>query len=460
MEKLFKLKENNTTVRTEIIAGVTTFFASVFTIIVMPNMVAGGNAELAQAVFFATAIGSVIGTLCMAFIANLPFVVAPAMGLGAFFAITAMPMMAMITGISEYDRIAQYQMALTLVIIAGALFMISTFGGIREKVINGFPPNIKAALGTGIGMFIASLGLRQAGIVVGHPTNLVQMIDFGTWATNSHNIMGAIFSLLGFFLMAGLYFKKVKGAFLIGILFVTALAYIFGYSTVPEGFSFDLGSQARNFVEISFFRADFGIFTAENIGTTIGPLFALILAFTLVNLLDSLGVIFGVCKSADMVNEKGEVTGLSKGLLSDAIGTLVGGILGSPTNTTGATSSTGIAAGGRTGLTALTSAILYISVLVLAPFVALLPGIATAPALMFIGVFMMSQVKSVDFSDLTEAVPAFLTIIMMPLTSSVANGIALGLASYVLMKLITGRVKEITPVSAIIAGLFALQYIL
>ena len=470
MEKLsqfFKLKENNTTVKVEVMAGITTFIASAFTILAIPGMVAGGDVRLANAVFIAACLSSTFGTLLKAFYAKIPFVQAPGMGLGSFFAFTVMPGMLILSGNPDLSTIEQYQMGIALVFIAGLIFALSTFFGIRNAIVTGIPKNVKLAMGAGIGLFITLLGLRQAGIVIGTPSTFVTLVDFGNirnlgadyapLAAAGQGALGAVLALIGLFIIVVLSIKKVKGSILIGVVATTILTYVTGHTHVHDDFSFSLGDRVSDFFVLSFLQFDFSFF---NENTAWGTLLAFILAFVFVNMLDALGTIFGISSANGMVNEKGDVIGLEKGLTADALGTVSSGIFGSPTVTTVVSSASGISEGGRTGLTSLATAGLFFVTLFLAPFVSLIPIVATSPALIYVGYLMLSHIREVEFKDPTEAFPAFLTIIMMPLTFSIADGIAFGLISYIVIKLLTGRVKEVKPVVMIIAFLFVLQYIL
>jgi AGZA family xanthine/uracil permease-like MFS transporter len=475
MEKLaqfFKLKENNTTFKTEIMAGITTFMASAFTILAIPGMISNagggdGDPRIANAVFIAACLSSAFGTLLKAFYAKLPFVQAPGMGLGAYFSGTVMGGMAMLVGAEYLPHVQQYQMALALVFIAGVIFTISTLFGIRDAIIEGIPKNIKLAMGAGIGLFITLLGLRFSGIVVGSSSTFVTLVNFrnvsligdvdpemvrlGTGA------LGAIVSLIGLLLITILSIKKVKGAILISIIVTTILTYITGVTSLPENFSFNLASRFADFFELSFLQMDFSFLGS---GTAWGAVLAFTLAFVFVNMLDALGTIYGISVANGMVDEHGEVPGLEKGLTADAIGTAVSGLFGSSTTTTVVSSASGISEGGRTGLTSLTTGILFLLALFFAPFVVLIPNVAVAPALIYVGFLMVSHVREVDFKDPTEAFPAFLTVVMMPLSFSIANGIAFGLISYIVIKLFTGRIKEVKWIAVIITFLFILQYIL
>lgn len=508
MEKLatfFKLKENNTTVKTEVMAGLTTFMATAFTILAIPRMISGGDVNISNAVFIAACLSSAFGTLLKAFYAKIPFVQAPGMGLGAYFSGTVMGGMAMLVGADYLPRLQQYQMALALIFIAGVIFTVSTLFGIRNAIIDAIPKNIKLAMGAGIGLFITLLGLRFSGIVIGSPSTFVTMTNFrnltnfsyissisehvnlvneytelADYATNleyyhyylelaNHyndlvtlgrqalSALNAILALFGLLLITILSIRKVKGAILIGVVTTTIASYLAGAVSLPSEFSFNLSSRFSDFFELSFLQMDFSFL---NSGAAWGTVLAFTLAFVFVNMLDALGTIYGISAANGMVDEKGEAINLDKGLTADAIGTAVSGVLGTSTVTTVVSSASGISEGGRTGLTSLTAAILFLLALFLAPFVILIPDAAVAPALIYVGFLMVSHVKEVDFKDPTEAFPAFLTVVVMPLTFSIANGIAFGLISYIIIKLFTGRIKEVKLIAVIIALLFILQYIL
>ena len=460
LESFFKFKENGTTLKVEILAGITIFFATAYTVMVNPSILSYGDAHIANGVFFASCIGAALGTLLMAFVAKIPFAQAPGMGLSAYFAFTAMPTLAALAS-DDLPLAKQYQITLPIVFIAGILFILISAVGLREAIINGIPKNIKLALGSGIGLFITLLGMKNAGIVVGSDATFVTLVDFGDRAQNGHNILGALLAIVGVLIITILSAKKVKGSILMGILATAILSYIVGYSKLPDSFSFNLSDRASDFMEYSFFKLDFTtLFKGGNVGAVIGSLSALILGFFLVNMFDSMGTIFGVASSAGMVDKNGEVTGLKKGLMCDALGTTTGALMGSSTITTVVESSAGIGEGGRTGMTSMVTGILFVIALFMAPFIDLIPGVATAPALIFVGCLMISGIKDVDFGDPTEALPAFLTIAMMPMTYSITNGIAFGLISYVIVKVFTGRYKEVKLTAVIVAILFVLQYLL
>ncbi len=481
VERVFKVQANGSTVRTEILAGVTSFFASVFTILTIPNMINGGPAaaspdpSLWNAVYIAAALAAVVGCLLKAFLANLPFVQAPGMGLGSYFAGAVMPGLAVLAwgqGVDMTDPAIRQQIfpvALLMVFASGLLFILFTATGLRTKIIEAIPTGIKLALGPGIGLFITLLGLRFSGIVVGSPGTFVALQNFSNLGSEDPAVHAAVLAgvlaVIGFLLISVLHVLKVRGAILIGIITITVLTYLpfIAQRPFPENFSFNLAQQFGDWSEhafVSLGRIDFdGLFGGGDTAHLIVVMVGMVLAFTLVNMLDALGTIFGISSSAGMTNEKGEFPGLRKGLLADALGTTAGSFVGSPTVTTVVSSATGIAQGGRTGLTALVAGSLFAVSLLLAPFVSLIPNHAVGPALMFVGFLMLGKIRDVDFtSDPSEGIPAFLAFAMMPLSFSIADGIAFGLISYFVIKLFTGRIREVKPTAIVIAALFALHY--
>ncbi|WP_297280825.1 NCS2 family permease [uncultured Anaerococcus sp.] len=460
-ERFFELKEYNTNVKTELIAGLTTFITIAYILIIVPMTVSepfkimGDVAyanKVSNGVFIATCIGGFIGTMLVALYAKLPFAQAPGMGLSAFFAYTV------ILGMGY-----SYGEALVVVFLSGALFILITAIGLREAIIRAIPDCIKNAMTPGIGLFIALIGFKSSNIVVGNEATLVSMIDFSQWQNPDFDtglIMSACVALFGLMLIGILNYKKVKGAILIGIIAATLLGIPLGV-TKFDSFSLNLGQQFSDFAEVSFMNLDFAsLFAGQNLAHNIFTVFMLVISFSLVNMFDSLGTLLGAAKQANMLDENGEVIRMKQALMSDAISTLTGAMVGSPTVTTLVESSAGIAEGGRTGLTALTTAVLFILSIIFVPIVSIIPAAATAPALIYVGVLMLSNVKDVDFSDITDAIPAFLTIVLMPFTYSIANGIAMGLISYCILKLFTGKAKDIKALTAIVSIIFALRYIL
>lgn len=459
LNRFFHLNENNTNVKTEIIAGITTFITIAYVLIINPQVLSSpfeimGDSQMAQkisnGVFIGTCLGAFIGTILVAFYAKLPFAQAPGMGLSAFFAYTTMLGM----GYS-------YAQALVIVFISGILFIVITALGIREAIIRAIPDSIKLAMTPGIGLFITIIGLKNAGLVVGNEATLVSLVDFAKWRgpdANVELVMGAVLSLIGLCLIAILSYKKVKGAILISILASTLLGIPMGLTHISN-LSLNLGAQVNDFFEVSFFNLDFaGLFAGENMWTSIFTVTMLVLSFSLVNMFDSLGTLLAAAKQSGLVDEKGEVINLKKALMSDAISTAAGALVGTSTVTTVVESSAGIAEGGRTGLTSLTTAILFLLSIIFVPIISIIPAQATAPALIFVGILMLGGVKDIDFNDITNALPAFCTIVFMPFTYSIANGIALGLITYCIAKFFTGQKDQIKPLTLIIALTFVFRY--
>lgn len=460
-ERFFKLSKYNTTTKTEVLAGITTFVTIAYILIIIPLTVSDpyrimGDSlyagKVANGAFIATCIGAFIGTMLVSLYAKLPFAQAPGMGLSAFFAYTV------ILGMGY-----SYGQALVIVFLSGLLFILITAIGLREAIIRSIPDSIKNAMTPGIGLFITIIALKSSGIIVGNEATLVSMVDFSQWRNPEFDIsliMSALVALIGLMIIGVLNHKKVKGSILIGIIAATIIGIPLGVTKL-ETFDINLGAKFNDFFEVSFMNLDFaGLFGEGNLLHNLFTVFMLVLSFSLVNMFDSLGTLLGAAKQADMLDENGEVIRMRQALMSDAISTAAGALVGSPTVTTVVESSAGIAEGGRTGLTSFVTAILFLVAIVFAPFITIIPAAATAPALIYVGVLMLSNIKDVDFSDITDAIPAFITITFMPFTYSIANGIAMGLISYCILKLFTGKRKEIKPLTAIIAIVFALRYVL
>lgn len=428
LEKFFKLKENGTNVRTEIIAGITTFMTMAYILAVNPDILSATGMPK-DSVFTATAISAVIATLVMALFAKLPFALAPGMGLNAFFAFTV------VLGMGY-----SWQFALTAVFLEGIIFLILTAFNIREAIVNSIPLNLKHAVSVGIGLFIAFIGLRNAGLVVDNPATLVTLGNMKS-AT-------VLVGLSGILITGVLLARNVKGAILIGILVSTIIGIPAGVTHLPENYQFV--SLPPSIAPI-FFQFDFSqVFTLD--------MLVVLFTFLFVDMFDTVGTLIGVSSKADMLDEKGRVPRVKQALFADAVGTFFGAILGTSTVTTYVESASGVAEGGRTGLTALTAAGMFALALLFAPIFVMIPGAATAPALVIVGLFMMSPIMKINLNDFTEAIPAFLTIVMMPLTYSIAEGIVFGMLAFVFLKLLTGRWKEVTPVMYIIAILFIIKF--
>jgi AGZA family xanthine/uracil permease-like MFS transporter len=426
MEKFFQLKANNTNVRTEVLAGITTFLTMAYILAVNPATLAATGMP-APALFTATALASLVATLVMALWAKLPFALAPGMGLNAFFAFTV------VLGMGK-----SWQFALTAVFLEGIIFMILTAFNIREAIINLIPANIKRAISVGIGLFIAFIGFQNAGIITGNPAVLVGLGDFSSPAV--------LLAVVGLIISGVLLAYKIKGALLWGILASTLLGIPLGVTSV-EGFRI---FEAPPSLAPIFFQFEWSsIFTVE--------MLIVLFTFLFVDMFDTVGTLIGVSTKANML-EDGKIPRAKQALFADAIGTTVGAIFGTSTVTTYIESASGIEEGGRTGLTSLTTAIFFVLALFLSPLFLLVPGAATAPALILVGVFMMSPVKDIDFSDITEALPAFLTIIMMPLAYSIAEGIVFGIISFVVLKALSGKFKDIPLATYFVAAVMLISF--
>lgn len=462
LKKYFEFDKYNTNMRTEILAGLTTFITLAYILILNPQILSDpfvimGDADMAtkvyNGVFIGTCLGAFIGTFLCAVYAKVPFAQAPGMGLNAFFAYTVV-----------YNLGYSYQEALVIVFISGLLFIFITVVGLREAIIKAIPQCIKGAITPGIGLFITIIGLKNAGLVVSDSETLVEMVDFAAWMNAGvtpeqiNAIMGAIVALIGLVVIAVLAYKKVTASILIGIIVTTIVGIPLGVTRLSD-FTFNLGGQLKDFAEVSLFRLDFaGLFGGENLWGTIFTVVMLVISFSLVNMFDSIGTLFGAAKQAGMVNEKGEVYRMKEALLCDAVSTAAGALVGTSTVTTMVESSAGVGAGGRTGMTSLTTSLMFIAAILLAPFVAIVPSVATAPALIFVGIGMLSNLKDVDFEDMSNALPAFCTVIFMPFTYSIANGIAMGLITFCLVKALLGKFREIKPLTLIVAIVFILRY--
>lgn len=428
-ERNFHLSESGTTVKTEIIAGLTTFMTMSYILIVNPSILADAGMD-SGAVFTATILSSLIAILIMGLYANLPFVLAPGMGLNAFFAYTVVLSM----GYS-------WQFALTAVFIEGILFIILSLFKVREAIFTSIPLSLKKAVSVGIGLFIALIGLGNAGVVQqGEGT----ILSLGNLLTP--NV--AVF-FFAFLLMAVLTAKQIKGALLYGIVGSTILALILGVAHVPDGST--IFSLPPSIAPVAFKLEFENIFSLE--------MFSVMFTFLFVDLFDTIGTLTGVATKAGLLNEKGELPNVGRALFADAVGTTAGALLGTSTVTTFVESASGVADGGRTGLTALSSGFFFAVSLFLFPLFSIVPSEATAAALVVVGLFMMSPILEINFEDFTESVPAFLTIILMPFAYSIAEGISFGIMSYVVMKLFTGKKKDISPVVAILAVVFFVRII-
>ncbi|NLP58453.1 NCS2 family permease [Lutibacter sp. B1] len=428
LDTFFKISENKSTLKTEIIAGITTFMTMVYILAVNPSILSVTGMDK-DAVFTATALSAVIATLVMALVTKLPFALAPGMGLNAFFAFTV------VLGMGY-----SWQFALTAVFLEGIIFIILTAFNVRELIVNSIPLNLKHAVSVGIGLFIAFIGLKSTGLVVDNQATLVSL--------GSMKNPSVLVGLTGVIITGLLLSKKVKGALLIGILASTVLGLFVGVTHIPE--SFKLISLPPS-IEPIFFKFDFSqVFSLD--------MLIVLFTFLFVDMFDTVGTLVGVSSKSGMLDEKGNVPRVKQALFADSIGTFVGAILGTSTVTTYVESAAGVAEGGKTGMTALTVAGMFALSLFLAPVFMIIPAEATASALIIVGLMMITPIVKINLTDYTEAIPAFFTIIMMPLTYSIAEGIVFGMLSYVILKMLTGKFKEVTPVMYIIAILFIIKF--
>lgn len=424
LEKFFQLREHGTTARTEILAGITTFLTMSYIIFVNPEILSSTGMDK-SAVFVATCLAAALGTLIMALLANWPIGMAPGMGLNAFFAFT-------VVGALGYS----WQQALGAVFISGVIFLILTLTGIRSWLIDGIPKSLRSAIAAGIGLFLAIIALGGSGIVVSNPATKVALGDLTS--------APALFAILGFFIIAALDALKIKGAILIGILVVTVLSMLTGNSQFQGVFS------APPSLAPTFFQLDI-------IGALHTGFIHVILVLVLVEVFDATGTMIGVAKRANLIQE-GKPNRLGRALMADSTAIVAGSFLGTSSTTAYVESASGVQAGGRTGLTALTVAVLFLLALFLAPLAGSVPAYATAPALLYVAGLMLREITEIDWSEITEATPAALTAIIMPFTYSIANGLAFGFISYVVLKAVTGKFRQIHMATLLVAVLFVIKY--
>ncbi|HBV88362.1 MAG TPA: guanine permease [Desulfosporosinus sp.] len=434
LEKFFKLNELGTNVRTEIIAGLTTFVTMAYILFVNPLILQDAGMPI-SATFAATAMAAAFGTLIMGLYANYPIALAPGMGLNAFFTYTVVLGM----GLS-------WQTALGAVFISGIVFFIMTVTKIREWIIEGVPPVLRISIGVGIGLFIAFIGLKNGGLIVADQATFVKLGNMKS--------PGVLVTVFGLIFTGALISRKVKGGLLIGIIATTLLSMIMGVSPYPTGISSFI-SLTNPFASVAPVAFELDILGALSYG-----FISILFAFTLVDLFDNIGTLLGVTRKAGLLDENGNLPRAGKALMADSVGTTFGSIVGTPTVTSYIESAAGAAEGGKSGLTAVTVAGLFIVSLIFAPLVGLIPGQATAPILILVGVLMMAEVVHINFDDFTEALPAFMTIVMMPLTFSIAQGIAFGFMSYTFIKLVSGKHKENNLVMYVFTVLFIIHFII
>ncbi|MFC2315348.1 MAG: NCS2 family permease [Selenomonas massiliensis] len=423
------MREKGSTVRTELLAGMTTFIAMAYILFVNPNILADAgipkDAAIASTIWIAA-----LASMAMGIFANYPVALAPGMGLNAFFAYYVCGVLGL-----------HWTVALGAVFFSGVLFLILTVGGIRQAIINAVPRDLKLAISVGIGLFIAFIGLKGTGLIVENAATYVSLGHVTTPTT--------LLSLFGLLFTAALMARNVHGAILIGIFVTTILAMVLGMTPAPQGFS-DIVSTSLPHMGETFGQLDLA--GAWNYG-----LVSIIFTFTVVELFDNMGTLIGLTTKAKMVKPDGHIENIDKALTTDAVGTMVSAVFGTSTVTSYIESAAGIAAGGRTGLTAVAAGGLFLAALLFTPLIGLVPAFATAPALILVGALLMSEVGKIDFSDFTNALPAFLTIIMMPLTSSIANGFAFGFISYTIMKLFAGQYKKVSWIMYLVSIAFLIN---
>lgn len=451
LERIFKLNEHNTNVKTEIVAGITTFMTMAYILAVNPSILSDAGMD-ANAVLIATCLASFIGTVCMAFMANMPFALSAGMGLNAYLAYTVVGGQ----GIS-------WQLALFAVFVEGLIFIVLSLTNVREAIFNAIPLTLKQGVSVGIGLFIAFIGLQNAGLSVDSST-LVTITSF----TENFNTSGicALLTVIGLLVTAILHIRKVKGAILYGIIITWGLGMICELTGIyipnPELGAYSLFPAGIMSVDFSALGQTFGqCFNIEFDAVGIFNFIVIVFSFLFVDLFDTLGTLIGVATKADMLDEEGHLPRIKPALLSDSIATSAGAILGTSTTTTFVESSAGVAVGGRTGLTALTTGILFLLATLFSPLFTSIPSFATAPALIFVGFLMFEAVVDLKFTEdnLTEAIPAYLCIIAMPLFYSISEGICMGVISYVILQAATGKAKKVTPLMYVLAVLFVLKYV-
>ncbi len=462
MEKFFKLKEHGTTVRTELVAGLTTFMAMAYILMVNSGMLSALDEVSYGAIYIATAISAVIGTMLIGLLANLPLAMASGMGLNAFFVYTVC-----------FGFGLSYSNALVLVLMDGIIFIILTLTGLRKKIFEAIPECVRIAIPAGIGLFIAYIGLQNVAIIQPDAATCSTLASFNilngdaTWA----GIMPKLVTLLALIAIAVMSFKKVKGAIIYGMLGGSVLYYLFGvtikgfYTGFFDNMSMNPLNAFKAFGTESFGKVftegfDFSAYTANHsTGSLVLLIVTTALAFCLVDMFDTLGTLYGACSRGNLLTEKGEVPNMDKAMMCDAIATTCGAVCGTSTVTTFVEASAGVAEGGRTGLSAVATGILFFIAMFLSPVAQLIPGCATAAALIYVGVLMMNCVKNINWTAAEDAIPAFLVIAFMAFAYNISYGIAFGILSYILIRLFSGKVKEIKLTTWIIGALFIVMFL-
>ncbi len=431
-EKLFKLSEAKTSVRTEVLAGITTFLTMAYILAVNPDILSAAGMDKG-AVFTATALSAAIATLVMALWAKLPFALAPGMGLNAFFAFSVC------LGMGH-----SWQFALTAVFLEGIIFLLLTAFNIRELIVNAIPLNLKHAISVGIGVFIAFIGLKNAGVIVDNPATFVSLGDIAGIKENPAPLL----ALLTIVVTGAFLALKIRGAILIGIILGTIAGIPLGVTMLPASFDFTPPSLSP-----LFFKFEWKEILSIDMAVVL-------FTFLFVDMFDTIGTLIGVSSKADMLDKDGKIPNVKQALFADAVGTTAGAVLGTSTVTTYVESASGVAEGGRTGLTSLTTAVLFLLALLLSPIFLMIPAAATAAALVVVGAMMMTPIKNVKLDDLTDTIPVFLTVIMMPLAFSIAEGIVFGMLSFVILRVVSWRAKDVSPLMYALSVLFVLKFII
>ena len=476
LEKVFKLSENKTTVKTEVVAGLTTFMTMAYIIALNPNLLTGFGAagqDLWNGVFLATCIASAIGTFCMAFLANKPFAMAPGMGLNSFFAVVVGNIVAM-TGMTY---VASFQAALVIILLEGIVFVVLSIFNVREKIVEAIPLGIRLGISPAIGLMLMNIGLgSNVGVYAegnGFTTPFYVMRDFFGALTPSYlqNNMGdtgfatmiltVVTMFVGLFVILAMSKKGIKGSVLYGMLVASVIYWIGSFAFLHTNPFASLATASflppfADMAKVTLFKFNFAGFMEIGWFTAI----TLIITFCIIDMFDTIGTLVGTASRAGMVDEKGDMPNMKEALLSDAIGTIAGACTGTSTITTFIESASGVEAGGRTGLTALTTAVLFLACMFLAPIAAIIPGAATSAALIYVGVLMLQGLKNVDFSDMDQMLPVSIMLIGMPISGSIGHAIGLGLISYTIMKVFGGKAKEVSVLTYVISALFLVKFFL
>ena len=476
MEKIFKLKENGTTVRTEILAGLTTFMTMAYIIALNPNLLTGFGAagqDLWNGVFLATCIASAIGTFCMAFLANKPFAMAPGMGLNSFFAVVVGNIVAM-TGMTY---VASFQAALVIILLEGIVFVVLSIFNVREKIVEAIPLGIRLGISPAIGLMLMNIGLgSNVGVYAegnGFTTPFYVMRDFFGALTPSYlqNNMGdtgfatmiltVVTMFVGLFVILAMSKKGIKGSVLYGMLVASVIYWIGSFAFLHTNPFASLATASflppfADMAKVTLFKFNFAGFMEIGWFTAI----TLIITFCIIDMFDTIGTLVGTASRAGMVDEKGDMPNMKEALLSDAIGTIAGACTGTSTITTFIESASGVEAGGRTGLTAVVTGLLFLACIFIAPIAAIIPAAATSAALIYVGILMLQGLKRVDFDDMDQMVPVALMLIGMPISGSIGHAIGLGLISYTIMKIFGGKAKEVSVLTYVISALFLVKFFL